>query len=270
MKIRGFLRNCSYYLTISASIWGCGPANSSNPAALVTTDQQQLAFDIINNIDYLPFTYRWDGCYARSLYMSMELAAAGIPSSSLYVVGHLEPTDQIKWKYHVAPLITSSDLKNAVILDPSLSPKPELVQDWVYLADQVDPDGRYRYWLTEGSSYIFDQGVGNSVFTKSSAALLDDPATMGSMVSNFEDMKPFDVRHLRSACYIMQQYTNNSRPPMVSQEASDSKTRKIASRTRELVEQLFKLGKISHYQYYGENPSQWPWASICPLTAGRL
>jgi hypothetical protein len=32
----------------------------------------------VKSIDYLPFRYKADGCTARALYMSTELAAEGI------------------------------------------------------------------------------------------------------------------------------------------------------------------------------------------------
>ena len=50
--------------------------------ARVTQQQAQLAAQLVDSTRaYLPFAYTEDGCYARALYMSMELASRRVPGS---------------------------------------------------------------------------------------------------------------------------------------------------------------------------------------------
>ncbi len=98
--------------TTSLFFGACGQNQSgenSQSKALVTIDQAKQAFKIVADINYIPFTYIVDGCYARALYMSMELAAQKIPSSAYYIFGYLQPTDSVSWSYHVAPALQVED-----------------------------------------------------------------------------------------------------------------------------------------------------------------
>src|SRR5687767_6751444 len=93
-------------------VTGCGSADESPP----TSDTQELvdqatfkkAFKIVSAIDYLPWEYKVDGCYARALYMSMELAAEGIPSNAAFAFADEFDelrVGEIEWQYHVAPML---------------------------------------------------------------------------------------------------------------------------------------------------------------------
>src|SRR5690348_6562813 len=59
------------------------PADS-DVRAYVSQDVANQAYEIIKGMDYIPWTVARDGCYARALYMAMELAAQDIPSSNIY------------------------------------------------------------------------------------------------------------------------------------------------------------------------------------------
>src|SRR6478752_5595037 len=119
--------NFSMVKIVSASVLsllvlsGCGgqPAQNSLEKAYVSQEQADDAFSLVYDIDYLPFAYVKDGCYARQLYMSMELALSKIPSSAYYLYGNLHPNPSTSWNYHVAPMIKIDD-EEAWILDPAL------------------------------------------------------------------------------------------------------------------------------------------------------
>lgn len=99
--------------------------------AVITQAQFQSAEKIVKamtqSIEFIPFGYAQDGCYARALYMSMALAANGIASSSYFVAGALKvadarkPGEFIRWQYHVAPMF---DIKEGTQqLSPQQNPQ---------------------------------------------------------------------------------------------------------------------------------------------------
>ena len=139
--------------TTSLFFAACGQAQKpavSQSKALVTSSQAQAAFDIVSAIDYIPFTYIVDGCYARSLYMSMELAADKIPSSAFYMFGYLQPTDEVSWSYHVAPLLKIRG-QEAIVLDPAYEKEPLTMTEW---KAKNNPLSDFDHDLKAGSSYF--------------------------------------------------------------------------------------------------------------------
>jgi hypothetical protein len=213
--------------TSSLFFGACGQnptAENSQSKALVTRAQAQSAFKIVQAIDYIPFTYIVDGCYARSLYMSMELAAERIPSSSYYMYGYLQPTDTVSWSYHVAPALKVPG-QEAWILDPAFEKEPLTLSQW---EQKNNPQGEYNNELKAGSAY-FDPTGRTSEFN------------MTNMIQNFEEMPDFLTSDIASACTVMYRYI-----PLQKQSAEASRTQvaKLLSRTAELVKALEANGKL--------------------------
>lgn len=224
--------------TTSLFFAACGQAQkpaASQSKALVTTSQAQNAFDIVAAIDYIPFTYIIDGCYARSLYMSMELAAESIPSSAFYMFGYLQPTDEVSWSYHVAPLLKIRG-QEAIVLDPAFEAEPLTMTEW---KAKNNPQSDFEHDLKAGSSY-FDESGRTSEFT------------MSNMIQNFEEMPTFLTSDIASACTVMYRYI-----PLQNQSAAKSREQraKLLSRTAELVESLEAVGKLEDDNVYSDASS---------------
>lgn len=213
----------SAYLVLSA----CGQDSKSQPSlgkADVTPSQAEEAFRIIGAIDYLPFDSIENGCYARSLYMSMELAAHEIPSSALYIYGELHPRPGIVWTFHVAPLL-KVDGQEPWILDPSFQSSPLKLSKWIA---KNKAGGEYFTEIKAGSAY-FDEAGGSSA------------STQDLMIRNFDEMPPFLASDIISACNAMFHYLEVQYP---SPALAEAKQRKLMARTRELLDRLNALGKL--------------------------
>ncbi len=219
----------SFALLASSSLFFAACGQTQKPAAsqtkaLVTATQASEAFDIVKAIDYIPFTYIIDGCYARSLYMSMELAVKEIPSSAFYMFGYLQPTDEVSWSYHVAPLLKVKG-QEAWVLDPAFEKEPLTMTEW---KAKNNAQGEFEHDLKAGSAY-FDQTGRTSKFN------------MSRMIQNFEEMPTFLTSDIASACTVMYRYI-----PLQNQSAAQSRAQrtKLLSRTAELVKELQAVGKL--------------------------
>ncbi|MDB4994246.1 MAG: hypothetical protein JWM74_1678 [Myxococcaceae bacterium] len=154
------------YVGLLSAALGC---SSGGVTEEVDTDESKWVRDpvfqkmntIVRGIDYLPFRYRLDGCYARALYMSMELAVHQLASNVVFAFAqpgwplHVEST---YWGYHVAPLIevgSSADALTPMVLDPALSPVPVTKQAWMALMGFPDPaaSGAPSMLMVPGSDY---------------------------------------------------------------------------------------------------------------------
>ncbi|RZA24636.1 MAG: hypothetical protein EOP10_09310 [Proteobacteria bacterium] len=215
--------------TTSLFFGACGENQSvenSQSKALVTEAQAGRAFEIVKAIDYIPFTYIVDGCYARSLYMSMELAAKEIPSSAYYIFGYLQPTESVSWGYHVAPALKIKG-GESWILDPAFENEPLSLAAW---QAKNNPQGDFQNDLKAGSAY-FDPTGRTSEFN------------MNNMVQNFEEMPTFLTSDIASACTVMYQYI-----PLQKQTPSQSNAQraKLVARTVKLVDALQNNGKLEN------------------------
>jgi hypothetical protein len=194
--------------------------------ARVTPTDAQRAYQIIQGVDYLPFGYKADGCYARALYMSMELATASIPSSSQYIEGDLEPTNQISWRYHVAPMLEVIGDNHETILDPSLASGPVPLDNWIHLDN---PIGNYALFYVPGSRYV--AGID-----------LNDPSQYnGPMITSFAELPPFQMSDIQDACNVMWMYLSEEMP------ARPDLQPKLVQRTNAMLPILASLGKLSGY-----------------------
>lgn len=206
----------------------CGrPQNQdSQSKALVSQTQADEAFAIVKAIDYIPFAYIEDGCYARALYMSMELAAQGIPSSAHYIYGNLRPNEDVSWWYHVAPLLKVG-AEEPWVLDPAFEKEPLRRSDWI---SKNNPNGRYTTEIKAGSAY-FDEIGRTSEFNNN------------HMIQDFEEMPTFLASDISNACTVMYNYLRNT-----ADDTSDltALRNKLLTRTSQLVEALQDNGKFEN------------------------
>jgi hypothetical protein len=169
----------------------------SETSALVTPQEFRKAEQIIAGIDYIPFDFPDDGCYARALYMSMELAAQKIPSSAQFVF----PTDdnkplrvgEVEWGGgHVAPVLYSKN--KAYILDRSLSPGPITREKWLQIMGRVP----IKLLLVPGSVYGF------SVIIDPNEPI--EGVTSNKIIKSFDELLPFNLGDIRHAFRTMHKY----------------------------------------------------------------
>ncbi|CAF1224186.1 unnamed protein product, partial [Didymodactylos carnosus] len=98
------------------------------------------------NLNFLPLKHLENNCYSRAYFISMILATYRIPSILVYIHSSLnydqdpvvlttESGKEIKWRYHVAPLISfGSKTRSYFVIDPAVSSRhPILTQnEWIY------------------------------------------------------------------------------------------------------------------------------------------
>lgn len=247
---------------ILTAILGLGGAcktleqTQSSPTALVSPEQAEKAFEIIKGIDYLPYHYKRDGCYARALYMSMELAAEAIPSSSLFLFGQLRPNADISWRYHVAPLLTIGLNAEPFILDPSLSEEGRLASsEWILRAN---PQGGFDTLLVPGSIYVSstsDIGQGRAQYFSVPSPFALEAGQRQAMIATFAQLSPFHRKDIYHACRTMglYLYREAQAAQSLAEEAENSfhaRREKLLERTRYLIGRLMEHGKID------DSPSQ--------------
>ena len=181
---------------------------------------------IIDRIDYLPFTSKKDGCYARALYMGMELAIHGIPALNHYVFGSLRPTKGIRWRYHVAPMVATNG--QLVVFDPSLNERPLTRRRWLALNR---PRGQTQTFVTPASHYRRDR-----------VEPLSSQGEKGySLSSRYRRVKKFPkyrISHIADACRTA--WTHIGKENIPRREKSIKRS-KLNARTRYLIQKLKRL-----------------------------
>ncbi|MGE0172578.1 MAG: protein-glutamine glutaminase family protein [Oligoflexales bacterium] len=239
-----------YAALMSALTVGCGVSNHKGnvaaPKAYVTPTDAHRAYSIVEEIDYLPFEYTADGCYARALYMSMELAAEGIPSSSQFIKatqGVLN-FDGTTWTYHVAPaLIVSNSPATApqteavlhkkvsrdtveqvpsevTIVDPAMSQTPLSLRDWV--KKMVRSNNTKAYTVMVPANYYDPYNPPSENMHK-------------NIVRSFEALPKFRLSDIGSACKDMEEKLGDQ----------EQRKAKLRQRTQELIDSLDAVGKLS-------------------------
>lgn len=213
------------FFSIALLLLGCGRTTleASRAHAVVSDSQTEGAFEIIRSIDYLPFDYLENGCYARSLYMSMELAAREIPSSSFYLYGDLHPRPDVTWTFHVAPYLKTGEKE--WILDPSFQSSPLPLAKWIAKSKAL---GEYSTEIKAGSAYFDDEGR-TAAFDKN------------HLIANFGEMPAFLTSDILSACASLYNYLGEQYPaPELAQGERD----RLIARSRFLLQRLKELGKL--------------------------
>jgi hypothetical protein len=202
-----------------------GPVGQTEKDARVSPEDAQRAFAIVSGIDYLPFAYKPDGCYARALYMSMELAAQSVPSSAQFLEGDLHPTADIAWGYHVAPMLLINGDDHRTILDPSLSSAPVPFDQWIGLSN---PNGDYTTFFVPGSIYVASIDLSN-------------PSSYNApMIDRFSQLPSFHLADIEGACSVMYSYLNNVDGGVQLQP-------ELVQRTQDLLPALAAVGKLPEY-----------------------
>lgn len=229
-------------LILSSAIGACQtrvedePVGSSESRAIVSQAQADRAFEIARGLDYLPWGYTADGCYARALYMSMELAVERIPSSAQYIYatnGALLMPDSVNgpaWSWHVAPMIKVTATGTPMIIDPSLFRAPEVahsLDSWIQRNHPTPNPDDYVVALIQGSHYWqFGQAVDT------------EP------ISSFAELDPFQGADIENACEVAWDYIGREQPHPTD-DALAAKRDKLVDRTRSLVTGLVAVDKLS-------------------------
>lgn len=218
--------------SIADDVTGLDDFGIAEQSARVTPQQAQLAAQLVDSTRaYLPFAYTEDGCYARALYMSMELASRRVPSSAQYLTGELYPSASVQWGWHVAPMVEVDGTTGRTILDPSLAPTgPIALNEWIR---RSNPRGAYELFWTLGSTYYL-----TGFYTPNAQAL--------PVIQSFAELAPFQKSDVEHACGVMSDY--------LSYEGRSDESQKRAlliGRTRSLANRLLGVGKLSGYQAQG-------------------
>jgi hypothetical protein len=196
-------------------------------------------FTVVQGIDYLPFQYKIDGCYARALYMSMELASNQMESNALFVFapqGQSLVVGNVQWGYHVAPMIEVSDDAGSLtptVIDPSLSTQPLTAQAWIAQMGYPYPDqpDYPTTLMVPGSDYAPNEAEAEQTFQN-----VDLP--------NFADLPAFHLADISNACAVMYTYiADEGQLPGVTEDVASKQSRLVA-RTGQLVQALRDDGKL--------------------------
>jgi hypothetical protein len=206
---------------------------------IVTQPKFDQAFAITKGIDYLPFDYPRDGCYARALYMSMELAAQGIESDEVFAFakpGTVLVLGETQWGWHVAPMLlvgTDEATARKVVIDPAVASTPIEQNDWLSKlgkGPETPPEQAPEVIFVPGSDYA-------------SEAALADKDNWNHDVVDFAHMPSFRITDIQGACGVMHDYV--SREAGTTPETIARKQAKVLSRTTELVTALQNKNKLS-------------------------
>jgi hypothetical protein len=215
----------------------CGGAPSDDSHASAASEQDWVvkstfdkAFGIVQGVDYLPFQYKEDGCYARALYMSMELAAQGMESNALFAFarpGTELTVGDITWSYHVAPMLEvgSSAWKNVhMIIDPALSDQPLTQAQWVgKMGFPPGTPSAPQMLIVPGSDYAPYEAK-------------NDLAHRNHDTPDFAHLPPFKTSDVQSACQVMFNYI--ALEPDAAQAAIQQKQTKLLTRSGALLDAL--------------------------------
>lgn len=247
-------------LTFFFFIWmfsSCGVPTKeveSSQNAFVNQDQLSLISQTVKDIDYFYFDPTVGICFARSFFLSLELAAVKIATSSQYVDGYFYPmpenewrskiesaTDKEKfWKFHVTPLVVLNPTN--LPIDEIVEPAPVMEGNAAVLAQQLQEQ--------ENEPLIIDPSLFNEPVKRSHWFRTLNPAgdaqlnlLPGSnpfdtapeqleklknikMPRNFAEMDKFTMQNIYYACSVIRHETSKK---------SSAMTLKLIARTQELI-----------------------------------
>jgi hypothetical protein len=220
---------------------GCSAAPSSEPESarvdldLVTQARFDRARKIVESIDYLPFRYLFDGCSARALYMSMELAAEGIESSAVFAYGQGVSlrVKNASWGFHVAPMFVVGDDRagaKRIVVDPSVDPAPLTEEQWLRkMSVTAEPGeaGYPRVFVVPGSDFW----------------PADEASTLpNGDVPDFASLPAFETKDILEACNVAYKWIGQE--PGATDDERASKRGALVSRSAILVSRIRARGKI--------------------------
>jgi hypothetical protein len=190
-------------------------------AARVNQEVAAQAYAFLDKVDYLPLQYKHDGCYARTLFLSMELASQGIPSSAQFIRGHLHPAEGVDWGFHVAPMLKVDGSKQTIIIDPSLFSRPVDLQTWI---EKMNPSSDYELIAVPGNFY---------------SPRWPPTSEDEFVISSFDELPAFKLSHVYSACRVLHFNLGYE-----AEELRVEKRRKLKSRLIDLVSALDRQKKL--------------------------
>jgi hypothetical protein len=155
-----------------------GPGSPGNP---LSEAQAQALFEDLARLDYIPFDYPRDGCFARAHEMSRIMAERGVASGKVFNTAapnalKVPGTEfgDITWRYHVAPIVnvTGSDgVTREMVFDPSINKdRPMTITEWQTRSG--GPAGQ-RIDTTSSDTYYFRPANPGDSADKSGGVLTD-------------------------------------------------------------------------------------------------
>jgi len=221
--------------------------------------QQELfdrAFQVVSAIDYLPFDYIVDGCYARSLYMSMELASQQIESNSIYAFSrnkdHLLQVGEQQWSFHVTPMLmveSASARLESMVMDPALSDQPLTAAQWLSAMGRTKPE-----YVASASGKTIDVSPRMVVVPGSTYSLFQvffDLGHLNQDIPSFAKLPPFRTRDIKSACSVMAHNIDKELlQGSIDQATADYKRKRLLDRTRSMVQALDNLDKLERQAWF--------------------
>ncbi len=95
----------------------------------------------------IPFLFPDDGCWGRAHEMCRLMIAAGVTPEKVWIYGNLRvvtqnnPSCQVRWGWHVAPILSvnSGSGPQIQVIDPSLFQSPVLQNTWVNIQGDPSP-----------------------------------------------------------------------------------------------------------------------------------
>lgn len=209
----------------------CETASAGRYRTLSRLDKARV---VISKIDYLPFGFKKDGCFARALYMGMELAIHGISSSNQYIFGNLKPNSDTKWIYHVAPLVEVGGNLRFAIFDPSFSRLPLTVKQWKRFSR---PTGSAELYIAPASHYRKSQVQKASMLGKKGYSAR-------SVFRKVKRYPKYRIAHIANACHTSWKYIGQEK--FIQNKEMRNKRFRLENRTKYLIRRLKEIGILNH------------------------
>jgi len=154
------------------------PGSPNNP---LSTAEAQALFDELSKLDYIPFDYPVDGCFARAHEMCRIMEERGMATSKIWNYADTSvlsvpgtPFGDITWGYHVAPIVNvkgDDGITRQMVFDPSLGKSPMTFGDWQKA--QAGPGGQ-RLETTDSQPFYYKPSDVHDR-AKMEGAILTDP-----------------------------------------------------------------------------------------------
>lgn len=196
------------------------------------------AISYLGALDYLPWGYTDDGCYARAIYYTMNLAAEGIAANHVYIIAKdsahgLGSTG--RWTYHVAPLVSRDTTGQLFVLDPVYSRSPLPVADWY---------NRQSNWENTPNAPILKVAPGTTYGDRSGTVVPNPQAASFAAFREpaFSAMPAFSMSSVNAACAVMHRYIDAE--PTTDAAVKARKHHDLSRDTRRLVTALTDARKL--------------------------
>ena len=215
-----------------SSVATVAPNLDQAPDAL-SGSRRERACTVVGRIDYLPMSFRLNGCHARALYMNMELTAAGIPSNAQYLFGILRPRGlPFVWLFHVAPLVHDETDGSLYVLDPCFSGEALSVDDW---AERQRPIRPKRCCCPAGAYITVRQRMMGHPKVAALQENLIEPA------QSLADVPAYHIEDILSAYRIMDQFIGFEQITVAEKKR---KRLKLYQATHRLLHAVDRMGKL--------------------------